>query len=468
MENLHFIRIHVIWIFTEFFKIVRNSIALYFFLLYLFNKWISLNNMIIYIVVLFVFVYSMITSLLYWKNFKIYPLKNKIEIHKGSYFKKITYLNYDNVTGVNEKRNILEKILKLNSVIIKVNSIDQDESIIIPSISFKDTAKIKKSLKINEKKSKYKKENVYFETNVSDIMKNSLSSFNIILFMLFLYSLYSTISDYLDVDWIVLYTKKIIFYNNISMVISLIVLVLLSYVYTATKSLLKYSNFKLLNYDKYLITDYGVTLKKNISIEKNSISAIMIKSSLLQNLLNFEEVKVISMNPENEKKDKEIILPIIKKETSKKHLEKILNYNIKFLPFYKNETKIILLKLIRKTIVLLLFLSIDYFINNLYLSILIYMLCIYILLKQVISVFLTTYSFSNNFIVIKKQDFNRDILIIPTEKIEEIIIKQSFFQRAFNVGSIVIVNKAVPPSKFKILDININQLINFKNQLIKH
>ncbi|MFW3613121.1 PH domain-containing protein [Staphylococcus caprae] len=252
------------------------------------------------------------------------------------------------------------------------------------------------------------------------------------------------------------------------MVISLIVLVLLSYVYTATKSLLKYSNFKLLNYDKYLITDYGVTLKKNISIEKNSISAIMIKSSLLQNLLNFEEVKVISMNPENEKKDKEIILPIIKKETSKKHLEKILNYNIKFLPFYKNETKIILLKLIRKTIVLLLFLSIDYFINNLYLSILIYMLCIYILLKQVISVFLTTYSFSNNFIVIKKQDFNRDILIIPTEKIEEIIIKQSFFQRAFNVGSIVIVNKAVPPSKFKILDININQLINFKNQLIKH
>lgn len=259
MINDNFIRIHPIWLLIEIFKIGRNCIVIYFFLLFL-NNWINISSIVTYTLVTIVFTYSIISMFLYWKNFRVFVLENKIIIQKGTFIKTLTHLNHDKITGIDERNNILEKIINLNSLVIKVNSIDNDESITIPKISQKNISKIKNSFNITSDENSQKPDDIYFKTDSLDLFKNSLSSFNIIIFFFFLYSIYSTVSDYINVNWILVIIKNLSLNNSFSIIITTVILLLLTYVYTLIKISIRYKNFTLINKQNNLIIQSGIKL----------------------------------------------------------------------------------------------------------------------------------------------------------------------------------------------------------------
>lgn len=464
MINNNVIRIHQIWLLIELLKIGRNCIVIFFFLLFL-NNWININIIVIYIIISIVLLYSTISMLLFWKNFKVFVLENKIIIQKGTFIKNIVHLNHDKITGIDEKNNILEKMINLNSIVIKVNSINNDESITIPKIDQKNIKKIKNSFNIINDENSQKPDDIYFKTDIIDIFKNSLSSFNIIIFFLFLYSIYSTISDYINIDWILIMIKTLSLNNSFSIMISIFTILLLTYIYTLIKTLIRYKNFTLVNHENTLIINSGVLSRMKVTILKSSISAIIIKSTVVQNLLNFEEIKVIGMNPKDKdrKKTEEEILPFSKKSDSIKHLRELLSYNIENEEFHKIKNKIFLLKWIRKSFYFIFSIPFIVIFNNFYLNIFLYSLYLYSVIYQLVYVLFTSYSFSKSHFIFRKNSMNIEHIIIPYKDIEEIIIKQTLFQKMFKVGSLVIVNKAIPVKKFTFLDIPIIELLKIQN-----
>lgn len=465
MNNERVIRIHKVWLLTEIIKIIRNCVIVYFFLLFL-KQWIPINNITVYILILIIAVYSIVSLFLYWRNFEIFLLESKIKIKKGSFIKNIVHLNHDKIAGIDQQNNILEKLFCLNSIIIKVNSTDKDESITIPTLKEKDSKSIKESLNLSVSKNEEFIGDVYFKTDTKDIFKNALSSFNLIIFCIFLYSIYSTISDYINIDWLIIIIKSYSLNNIYSIIISIIIIFIATYIYTLVKSLLKYKNFTLINNSKNLVINYGTISRVKRTILKDSISAIIIKSSAIQNLLKFEEVKVISMNPQKDNTEEEIILPISKKENGVKHIHNILNLDVKKDTYEKMKKSIFILKCYRKTRIFFLFIPILIILNNNYLNILIGFLYLYSLIYQFCYVAFTYYSLSGNTFNFKKKSLNIEQIIIPYKDMEEIIIKQSLIQRIFKVGTIVIINKAVPPKIFKFSDIPIRSILKIQNIFI--
>ncbi len=47
------------------------------------NNWINISSIVTYTLVTIVFTYSIISMFLYWKNFRVFVLENKIIIQKG-------------------------------------------------------------------------------------------------------------------------------------------------------------------------------------------------------------------------------------------------------------------------------------------------------------------------------------------------------------------------------------------------
>lgn len=49
------------------------------------NNWINISSIVTYTLVTIVFTYSIISMFLYWKNFRVFVLENKIIIQKGRF-----------------------------------------------------------------------------------------------------------------------------------------------------------------------------------------------------------------------------------------------------------------------------------------------------------------------------------------------------------------------------------------------
>ena len=464
-QNNQCIRIHPIWVFIKILKLCRNMIGVYFFLL-LVNKIMNFSNSILIAILLFIFLISIFSLINFWINFKGTFYKDHLVIHKGKLIKKVKYVPIDNIIGFHEKYNWIEKKLKLSSMIIKINTSEEDEIIKFPYISFNNSKYIKKKININDigqtLSHKLDDKKKYYKTSPLLLMKSACSSFNIVFFIMFLFSIYSQLNDYINLSSFVNDMERVIFKNNINMSIGILLLFILSYIYGYMKLYLKFGNFTLTHDKDKIVISSGKLAMNEFSILKNSISAISVEANFFQKIIGIEKIKVISINPKIEKFEEDVIIPFSNKNDYKKHLFNLLGVKVDEEVFYNVPKISLIVKLFRATIVCMPVNLITFLIMEqlMYLSII---MTIIIFLSQISQAFFNKYNYTKEEIFIKKNGIIHNKFITSYRDIEEAIISQTFIQKIFNLSSLSFVSKSIPPKINKLHDIPLNHSLNILN-----
>ncbi|WP_186364938.1 PH domain-containing protein [Staphylococcus hominis] len=444
-------KIHKSWLLLSFIKGIRD-VAFIYVLFSFIQNFLVISELFKVSFIFFVLLCIMIYKFIYWKNYSFEFDNYQLTIKQGVLWKQTNHIPKKNIVGYNEKKNFLERMLNLSSIIINIDSSNSDKSVKIPTINLEQSQYIKYNISHFVQPLSYSQKETYFVSN-SLLFRKSIASVSIIFFILFLYSFYSKISEYFNVKWIVSDLKEFFTTNILTYLLGFTLLIISSIVYGFIKTYIKYKNFTMENSSNTIYTKWGLLTKYDNSIKKSNISAILIQSTFFERLLSLSKVKVISTDKKEEKKvETDVVIPIYIKKYVSKVIREIFNINISNLKFYDLPKKAIVPKIARTSYLWISILILSFLIfENLWWVYLIFAL--YIFISQILQVFFTKLHFSENYLILDNNGLSSTKIVTTFYNIEELIITQSFIQKLCGVKSIQFINLSLPPKKYTIHDI---------------
>lgn len=428
-----------------------------------------MDYFVIFSILLVIFTCSFISTITYWINFNGLFNEEYLIIYEGKLMKKVKYIPIVNIIGFHEKYNWIEKKLKLSSIFIKINTSDEDESVNFPYISNEGSLKIKNNLKINTTNKKTIKScsesEAYYTTSKKMLLKAALSTFHIVLFIIFSLSMYSYLNDYISLSSFLNDLSRWFFKGAFNITLGSLILFIFSYFYGYIRMYLKYKNFYLINRDTKLIIKSGVLSTNEFSILKSSISGIIIEANFLQKIIGLEKIKIISTNPKKNKTEEDVIIPFSERNEYQIHLFNIFNFQISEFNFNRIPKVALIVKFLRVFIPCVFLFILGFYYIPLFLFIFIFFIAL-VYLSQLIQTVFSKYSYTNEMLIIEKSGLVYSEYITTYKNIEELLLTQSLIQRAFNLASITIINKSVPPKKIRLRDIPFEKAIVIKNKFL--
>ncbi|MDS3997883.1 PH domain-containing protein [Staphylococcus capitis] len=414
------------------------------------------------------FVFTTLNFLLHYKSFGYYFSENKLVIQQGNIFYKVSYIPLKNIKGFNKKSNIIENSIGLSTVIIKVVSQEKNNQIVIPFIKKVQAQNISNTLQLNTSEclntNDYKPE---YKMNISQLLKGSFSSMSIIISIVVLYSVYTKISEYIDIENSIEYLIFKIFHDFKLLIISIIFLLLLSIIINILKNYLFYGKFKLVSDKNYIYSQWGILYTYSNSFLKSDISEIIIERKFFMKLLQVSKISIKSSSKDKEDKiETNLLFPFIENKKFPKYLNQYFNIDLKNINYKKIPKKSVFIRLIKFTFLGLIILPIFYkYIYILFIPI----LCIYLYtyIDRVIESFQNKFHFSKQNIIIYRGGLNTHQKILKTSNLEEFILKQSFLQKIFNLCTLKTISRSNPYTKNHLKDISYKNGIEIMNNYNK-
>lgn len=461
-------RLHPLWMLFELLNSIKGFIFFCIFLSVLFGfSSISIFSEIGFLIVsIFVF-YKFISILLEWKHFRYYLNDEELYLEKGRFVTKKRHFPINHIQGVNQNTTFFHRLFGFTSLLVDVGSSNNDHVVKLDMITTKEAARIKNHLtdkgngdvkiEYEPKQSvqqKRKEQKIHYTIQMKEIFIASLTSLRLLFFLLLIYSVYSEINQFFNLDNYIDNLISFIKSSWITLTLSIILLIIFSILYGILKTYLQYGGFTLSSDMSRLYIEKGKLNITNFSIPIEKIEALYFSSGFIQRLLQIVKVKIISSTETNNDnvKSPNVLFPFVNKDLALKLIPEILpiirlESKMNTIPWYS-----IIPKLFRSIILwcfaptLLLFLRNDLW----YISILISVL---FLLIQLFSSLYSSYSCNEQYLQIKKGGLTERLLITHRCNIERLVISETLIQRKLGLASIKIINRAKPVKTTTLHDI---------------
>jgi putative membrane protein len=390
------------------------------------NPFISLT-----VLTVLVFGFSFIN----WYNtyYEIYDYE--IRYTKGFLNKNTTVIPISKISTVDISQNVIYQFLDIAKLKLDSGAVNIGESEIKLVVSIEKANKIKNTL---GKLEATNKKDEYIKLSTNEIVKYALTrnTTAIILGIIF------TINTFLD-DLLKLFKIEKDFYNEVGarlftidninkkFILSICILIIAGYIITKLLAIfyyiLKFSNFTICRDDKCINIKYGELSKKKYSLPINKINAVTLKQNLIRQALGLYSLEISTVGYGNEDKEEAILYPICTINKAKEIIEKLVpDYNIDLeLKPVNNKGKkrfFVIPMVITSIIVINLSVIFKYGYISLIIELLVFAIC-YFQYKN------TSIGYCEEKIIATLGIFTKKIIIIKIDKVEDITISSSFFQR---------------------------------------
>lgn len=472
-----------------FFK--RNSIFLLPYLLFVFSRQYIVFFTIIFsipdkykesvffkvviIYAIFMIVFNVFKIFIDWITFKYFIDDKAIYVQSGLLFKKKIKLSFDKIQNVMENTPFTFKIFKRTSLKIDLGVNTDDGKIELKMITKDECNDILEKITLLSKKEedkdktndRYEENNIIYKVTNKEILIMSITSLKLILFIPFLMSLYSNISEYFTTDLIDKYIDKLMELTILSVVFLLVIFFFsLIYGYIITYIRFgKFSVFKGNNKNNLYIKSGFINLKvKSIPIDK--IVTLNFTTNILFDYLKYHKVKAITLGEQfNMETNNDLLFPFIKKERTKSLLIKIIPDFLDEIDLKKLPYKSWVLNAIFYCPFIIIFVVL---LNSNYSFYWLFLLMIFLLLYQCFKQSKKEYRFNCNEKTMKlKFGFLvKKTYITNFNNIEQIVIKQGILQRTFGTCNLTVFIKTNQTKGFKIQNIPYDDCKEMYNSLV--
>lgn len=300
-------RYHPLHMIFDLWSLVKNNFFIFIFLFVIKagskSPFIKYGRLLFFIILAAMFIYY----ILKWFTHKYELDERSFHLYKGIFNKSEQTIPFSKIQNVNRHTSLFHRMLNVTSISFETGMMGEEAAIKYEVISQKEASRIEKYIEsvvhnnaVNpspfEKAAEKIDSNrtIHFMPVKKDILKASFTSLSFLLLIPLLLSLYSKVDDIFHVEA----KTEGIFFAVISskMVVTIIVifLILASVAFGIARTFLKYGKYEISSDEDRIYITKGFLNETAFSIAKEKVQAIEINQSLLKRMLGLAEVKLIS------------------------------------------------------------------------------------------------------------------------------------------------------------------------------
>lgn len=410
------------------------------------NFWTQIFPILIIVVPTVLYLFS---GILKWWTFRYWFEDGELRVKYGLFVKKKRYIPFERIQNFNHKESIFHRLFGLVEVTVETAG---GSEVVLTAIT-KDSAK---RVEIETRKAQEEKNNeqineeggifeevkvepssrVIHKMSTKDLLILATTSNSIGVVITGILAVYSQISEFIDVDFIIDELESLMKYGFIFIAFIIFLAFLIAWIISVVITFINNYNFTVSEQNDRLIITRGLLEKKRITIPLNRVQAIKIIENPIRQLFKLSTVVVESAGGGFEEKDlKMTLFPLISKGKMYEPLQKLF-------PEYEWETAIVRPSKKGRPF---------FYRKDFFWAIPVVVLCSYyfypygllstfglilLLLFRLWQFNSTGIAISNNQLKIVYRLFNRVTFIAQKNKIQVVESKQSFFQKRKNVTSV--------------------------------
>ncbi|MFJ1331366.1 PH domain-containing protein [Capnocytophaga canimorsus] len=401
----------------------------------------------------FIFIFQYIK----YKYFSYQITEDELIIREGWLNKSETVVKFDKIHEVHLNQKFIHKIVGLykvdidtagsDKVEISINGIDYHKALVIKNIL------TERQIISEIKKDRVTDENLESNHNFTSLRISILTLFKIGITQNYLYTLSLMFAfSYQIIDFItdIFYEKRSDFVNQISefsntvstiffWIFFLFILILFVIIFNLIRTLLTYYNYEIQIKNNRLLASYGLINSHIVAVPPKKVQMIHFQQNYFQKLMNLFEVRIsqIDSSKNEEKKTQGLLIPGINALEMRKLFRFIYDKDFEEVKeFYRPSSRKVIIRAMYLFFALLIIILVMYFID-----ILQFMWIPICLFFVVLSLIYISYRneklfLKDDFIILKSGIWDLTTTYLQVDKIQEVKIKQSYFQKRRSLASI--------------------------------
>lgn len=434
------------------YKLLKAFWVLLFLFIQRFSKFSENTLFYIYLGVgclLFIF---LIRAYLIYKNFQFKVDNGHFILKQGILKKTNTSISFDRIQNINFKQNIIQQLINVHEVNIETAGSSKTE-ISIKALSFKDAEVLKKELTTKSKEVKIVNEisKPFIKINFIELLKVSLTENHLkslLLFLALLLTLYQQVKDIFIgfnnegfLDNAIENSTNSIGKSYFLLIFLLVLLIIVSLLVSVTKVFLIHFDLKVFIKNKSFTIQQGLLNKKSVLLKNKKIQSITISTNPIKQKLGLSYVTFMQAVSGNVSKKNNKLIKIVGCKSFQ--IEKIKNllYKEKDLEFSEKQQSDVFYKkrLFFRSFLFITILNLALYLlfwdlNLLFLNLLL-IPSSYFWIKIVYKK--RFYKLSSSLLQVGSGAFETHLTFLPFFKIQNIKIKQTFFQKRYQVADVV-------------------------------
>lgn len=402
-------------------------------------------------------IYSLITNIFYWKNFRYTITDDDVKINEGRLKTKKRYIALERIQSVQQNTTFFHKLVGLTSLTILTGTSEDDNSTIkLEMITSQEAETVRAQIEKRHAEAKQTGETdidevahveedpvkKHYTISKKEIIRATFTSFSFLAFIAVLFTIYIKIDDVYPLDDKFMHLYQSLSWLFIAGVIML--LLILSSLLGVVFNYFRFGKFKVHSNQERIFIEKGVFNTTQFTIPKAKINAIKINKSFIRRWVGIAEVELISAGSMDDAElQTNILFPFIPEKRAIKLIPEILPALQMDSDMIKMPRPAVWLNLLRTVFlgVLLSVLIILIFPQKWYFSFLALGVIAFLMLLSVLH---GRYLQSGRFIQIRRGVFSSYLLLTTKKKVAELEVTQSWIQQKFGLASLVVSTRAKP------------------------
>ncbi|ATA74968.1 PH domain-containing protein [Capnocytophaga sp. H2931] len=402
-------------------------------------------------ILIFIFQY------LKYKYFSYQIIDNELIIREGWLSKSETVVKFDKIHEVHLNQKFIHKIVGLykldidtagsNKVEISIDGIDYHKALVIKDIlTEKETiSEIREEISLTEN-TKPKEEFTPLKISILTLFKIGITQnyfYTLSLMFAFSYQIIDFITD-------TFYEKRSDFIDQLSgfsnanstilfWIIFLFILIVFVISFNLIRTLLTYYNYKIEIKNDRLLASYGLINSHIVAVPPKKVQMIHFQQNYFQKLMNLFEMRIsqIDSSKNEEKKRQGLVIPGINALEMRKLFRFIYDKDFQEVKeFYRPSFRKVIIRAMYLFFALLTIILTMYFIDLLNFTYIPIFLFFVVLLLIYISYRNEKLFLKDDFIILKSGIWDLTTTYLQVDKIQQVKIKQSYFQKRRSLASI--------------------------------
>ncbi|MFK8284436.1 PH domain-containing protein [Capnocytophaga canis] len=410
-------------------------------------------SVIFLVISIFIFIFQYIK----YKYFSYQIIGNELIIREGWLNKLETVVKFDKIHEVHLNQKFIHKIVGLykvdidtagsDKVEISINGIDYHKALVIKDIL------TEKQIISEIIKDRVTDENLEANDNFTSLRISILTLLKIGITQNYLYTLSLMFAfSYQIIDFItdIFYEKRSDFVNQISefsntisatffWIFFLFILILFVIIFNLIRTLLTYYNYEIQIKNNRLLASYGLINSHIVAVPPKKVQMIHFQQNYFQKLMNLFEVRIsqIDSSKNEEKKTQGLLIPGINYLEMSKLFQFVYNKDFEELKeFHRPSFRKVVIRAMYLFFAFLMIILTMYFIDLLNFTYIPIFLFFVVLLLIYISYRNEKLFLKDDFIILKSGIWDLTTTYLQVDKIQEVKIKQSYFQKRRSLASI--------------------------------
>ncbi|GIP34718.1 PH domain-containing protein [Paenibacillus sp. J2TS4] len=470
-------RYHPLTLLLDLWKLIRNSIVFALFLFVI--KAGSDSHFITFgrIIFLLVIGISLISILLKWFTHKYELDDRSFHLYKGIINKSEQTIPFSKVQNVNRHTSLFHQIFKMTSIHFETGMAGEEATVefkvippteadrmeaLIANANREERTDIQAGHDIKPAPSKAGATNriIHFEPTKKDILKASFTSLSFLVLIPLMGSVYFKINEVFHIEEKAVGMFRSILSSWWMVTIIILILGMASTAFGIARTYIKYGKYQISTDPERIYITKGVVDETAFSISKDRVQAVEITQSLLKRWLGLAEVKLTSAGSSGENSlEINSLYPFLPVRRAYELVSEIL-------PAYKVTqkmmhlpTKSLGLRLLRPSWIWIIATAVLFYFKPALLKveqawwILSAALLILVAAARLLDFFNTRYILNDHFIQFKTGSLATSLFVSKRDKVIEVHVTRSLFQKRLGLASIETINRAKPVHHAGVTDV---------------